>query len=86
MAITSKEINLEQLDKELGGGGLIANFENDKEKLILLPEGSDVTESELEEAIKAHKAIDENAIREASRKVILDRIGLTSDEVKILLS
>ena len=35
MAITSKEINLTQLSKELGGTGLIADFNDSKKKLIL---------------------------------------------------
>jgi hypothetical protein len=56
MAITSKAINLSQLDKELGGKGLIADLNNDKEKLILPSENSDVTESELEAAIAVHVA------------------------------
>ena len=34
MAITSKEINLSQLDNELGGQGLIANFEDLDNKII----------------------------------------------------
>jgi len=56
MAITSKNINLLQLDNELGGKGLIADFNDDKKKLILPSENSDVTESELEAAIAAHVA------------------------------
>ena len=56
MAITSKEINLEQLDKELGGLGLCANFNDPKKKLIVPAENSTVTEDELKNAIDAHVA------------------------------
>jgi len=56
MTITSKAINLSQLDQELGGKGLIADLNDDKKKLILPSENSDVTESELEAAIAAHVA------------------------------
>ena len=34
MAITSKKINLEQLDAQLGGKGLIADFNDNDKKLI----------------------------------------------------
>ena len=53
MAITSKKINLTQLDKELGGHGLIADFTDEKKKLILPAENSFVTDDEIAEAIKA---------------------------------
>lgn len=61
MAITSKEINLAQLTEELGGKGLIANFNNPEEKLILPADGVDLTEEELNAAIEAHIAITEEA-------------------------
>ena len=56
MTITSKAINLAQLDQELGGKGLIADLNDDKKKLILPSENSDVTEAQLEAAIAAHVA------------------------------
>jgi hypothetical protein len=56
MAITSKEINLSQLDSELGNKGLVADFNDNAKKLILPAEGSDVTEGQLETAIAAHIA------------------------------
>lgn len=49
---TTKEINLSQLDAELGGHGLCGS---DIE--IVAIEGSPVTESQLATAIKAHKAV-----------------------------
>lgn len=57
MSITSKKINLTQLDKELGGKGLIANFEDESAKIILPADNSDVTEQELDAAIAKHIAV-----------------------------
>lgn len=85
MAITSKEINLGQLDKELGGKGLIADFNDPKKKLILPSENSDLTEDELKAGILAHVAIDESAAKKAEKAGILARLGLTEDEAKLLL-
>jgi hypothetical protein len=56
MAITSKEINLEQLDQELGGQGLCGDFNDPKKKSIVPAENSTVTETQLEAAIKSHVA------------------------------
>jgi len=85
MAITSKEINLSQLTIELGGKGLIADFNDPKKKLILPADGVELTEDELKDAIAAHIAIDEKAENDAARQAILDRIGLTADELKTIL-
>ena len=49
---TTKEINLAQLDEELGGYGLSSS---DTE--VVAVEGSPVTEAQLAGAIKAHKAV-----------------------------
>ena len=49
---TSKEINLAQLDDELGGHGLCSS-----ESEVVACEGSPVTEAQLAAAIKAHKAV-----------------------------
>ena len=59
MAITSKEINLSQLDKELGSQGLIADFNDPDKKLIKPADNSTVTEAELKDAIEAHIALPE---------------------------
>jgi hypothetical protein len=85
MAITSKEINLAQLDQELGGKGLIADFNDSKKKLILPCENSDLTEDELKAGILAHVAIDENAEKKAEKAALLARLGLTEDELKTIL-
>jgi hypothetical protein len=82
MAITSKEINLEQLDQELGGKGLIGDFNDAKKKLILPSENSDVMESQLELAIEAHIAV-------FTVPTIADKlasIGLSIDELKAALA
>ena len=84
MAITSKDINLGQLSKELGGQGLCGDFNDPKKKVIVPADGVELTEDELKDAIAAHVAIDENAERNAKRQAILDRLGLTADEAKLL--
>jgi hypothetical protein len=85
MAITSKEINLAQLDNELGGQGLIANFEDIKKKLIKPADNSTLTEEELEIGIAAHLAIDEVAVKAAQKAALLERLGITEDEARLLL-
>lgn len=85
MAITSKKINLEQLDKELGGKGLNGDFTDPSKKIILPTELSDVTEDELKAAIAAHVAIDPKAKAEADKAALLARLGLTEDELKTIL-
>jgi hypothetical protein len=82
MAITSKDINLTQLDKELGGKGLNADFNDSSKKLIIPADNSDVTESELETAISAHVAIPEPETTVADK---LARVGLSVDEIKAAL-
>jgi hypothetical protein len=87
MAITSKEINLAQLDKELGGQGLIANFEDLENKIIKPADNSTVTEAQLEAAIATHVAIDEVAIKAQARATAeakLAALGLTTEDLKAL--
>jgi hypothetical protein len=81
MAITNKEINLFQLDQELGGKGLIADLNDDKKKLILPSENSDVTEAQLEAAISAHVA----QSTEPSVADKLASVGLSVDDLKAAL-
>lgn len=81
MAITSKEINLVQLDQELGSKGLVANFEEPKAKIIKPADGSDVTEEQLEAAITAHKAI----FAEPTIENKLASVGLSIDDLKSAL-
>ena len=86
MATTSKEINLSQLSRELGDKGLIADFNNLQEKLILPADGVELTEIELETAIAAHIAIDEEAIRATAKAALLSQLGITEEQAKLLLS
>ena len=79
MAITNKEINLSQLDKELGGKGLNGDFNDPNKKLILPTENSDVTEEELEAAIAAHIALPEPEPTVADK---LASVGLSIEELK----
>ena len=85
MAITSKEINLLQLSKELGNKGLIADFNDSKKKLILPANGVELTDDELESAINAHIAVDEIKAKATARQTIADRLGLSADELQVLL-
>lgn len=82
MATTSKEINLAQLDKELGGKGLNGDFTDPKKKLIVPTENSDVTEEELEAAIAAHVALADAEPTVADK---LARVGLSVDDIKAAL-
>ena len=87
MAITSKEINLDQLSKELGNKGLICDFNDPKKKIILPAEGVELTEAELNEAIAAHIAIDEEAEKaqaKAQARGKLAALGLTTDDLRAL--
>jgi hypothetical protein len=85
MAITSKEINLSQLDKELGSKGLIADFNDLQKKLIKPSANSNVTEEELEAAIAVHIAIDDNAENAKAKAALLNRLGITEAEAALFL-
>jgi hypothetical protein len=87
MAITSKEINLAQLSKELQGVGLIADFVNPNEKLILVADGYELTDAALEAAIELHVAISEeeiNSEKNLQKAALLEKLGITEEEVKLL--
>jgi hypothetical protein len=88
MAITSKKINLQQLDEELGSNGLVANFEDESNKIIKPADNSKVTEKQLEDAIGAHVAkpsqievIELN--REAGKKKLIE-LGFTTEQITAL--
>lgn len=94
MAILSVEIDLEKLDKALGGKGLVADF-NDPKKIVLPAEGSDVTDEQITAMAKSLEpsVIAERLEKEAAEKnksalksALLDRLGITADEAKLLLS
>jgi hypothetical protein len=85
MAITSKQINLAQLDNELGGKGLIADFNDPDNKLILPADGVTLTEKQLSDAIAAHIAVDEQAAKAEQKAALLTRLGITEEEARLLL-
>lgn len=90
MATTSKEINLAQLDQELGNQGLCANFENPKEKIIIVADNSTVTEEQLKAAISAHVAKPtEQEIKMLNREqgiAKLKELGFTKDQIIALIN
>lgn len=89
MAITSKEINLTQLDQELGGQGLCGDFNDPKKKVVVPAENSTVTEDELKTAIAAHVAQpDELQVRQLNREqglAKLKELGFTDDQISALI-
>jgi hypothetical protein len=90
MAITSKEINLFQLDQELGGQGLCADFNDPKKKIITMADESTITEAELENAIKDHVAgPSEQEIKVLNREAgiaKLKELGFTDDQINALIN
>ena len=89
MAITSKEINLDQLDRELGSKGLCGDFNDPKKKIIVPAENSDVTDDQIEAAIKLHVAEpSEMEIRQLNREqglAKLKELGFTDDQISALI-
>ena len=89
MAITSKEINLEQLDQELGSQGLCGDFNDPNNKIIKPADNSTITEAELEAAIASHVAgpTDEE-VKVLNRQqgiVKLNELGFTNEQITALL-
>jgi hypothetical protein len=82
MAITSKEINLSQLDKELGGEGLVADFNDPENKIIKPADNSTITEKQLEAAIKSHVALPNP---EPTVEQKLASVGLNLEDLKTAL-
>jgi hypothetical protein len=89
MATTSKEINLEQLDQELGGHGLCADFNDFKKKIIIPAENSIITEDELKAAITAHVAQPtKDQIIQLNREqglAKLKELGFSDEQISALL-
>ena len=86
MSITSKEINLTQLSVELGGKGLIADFTDIKNKIILPADGVVLSDTELDAAIAAHIAVDEVKTLLTAKAALLKKLGITEDEARLLLA
>lgn len=89
MAITSKKINLWQLDQELGGKGLVADFNDPDNKIIKPADNSDITESQLEAAIASHIAGPTEAeVIQLNRQqgiAKLKELGFTEEQIVALL-
>lgn len=89
MAITSKEINLLQLDQELGGQGLCSDFNDPNNKIIKPADNSTVTEAQLESAIETHIAgPTQDQIIQLNREqglAKLKELGFTDDQITALL-
>jgi hypothetical protein len=90
MATTNKNINLYQLDKELGFQGLVADFNDPENKIIKPADNSKVTEKQLEAAIEVHIAGPSNEeIRLLNRQeglAKLKELGFTDDQISALLN
>jgi hypothetical protein len=90
MAITSKEINLQQLDQELGGQGLCGDFNDAKKKVIVQADNSTITDAELDAAIKAHVAgSTDTEVLQLNREqgiAKLKELGFTEDQISALLN
>lgn len=89
MTITSKEINLVQLDQELGGQGLCADFNDPNNRIIKPADNSTVTEAQLETAIAAHIAGPTEAevvrLNREQGLAKLKELGFTDDQITALL-
>ena len=90
MVTTSKNINLGQLDAELGGQGLCGDFNDPNNKIIKPADESTVTEAQLKAAVAAHIAEPtEQEIRVVNRQegiAKLKELGFTDDQITALLS
>lgn len=54
---TDKDINLSQLDAELGGHGLCADLNDSQAKIVSVADESPVTQEQLQAAVDAHVAV-----------------------------
>tara|TARA_R110000868_G_scaffold11890_1_gene57883 strand:+ start:435 stop:695 length:261 start_codon:yes stop_codon:yes gene_type:complete len=80
--ITNKEINLWQLDQELGGQGLCSDFNNPENKIITTADNSSVTQKQLEDAVEVHIAQPE---KEPTIEQKLASVGLNLVDLKTAL-
>jgi hypothetical protein len=89
MAITSKEINITQLDNELGGQGLCFDFNDPANKIIKPADNSTISEYELEAAINVHVAGPTEAeVTQLNREqglAKLKELGFTDAQISALL-
>jgi hypothetical protein len=89
MITTSKEINLTQLDAELGSQGLCADFNDINNKIIKPADNSTVTETQLQNAIAAHVAgpTEDEVIQLNKEQGLakLKELGFTDAQISALL-
>ena len=76
---TTKEINLAQLDTELGGHGL-----NGAEGLVQVVEGSPVTEAELAAGVAAHVAVWPERVARVAALVHARSLGFTDEMIAVM--
>ena len=90
MAITSKKINPSQLDQELGGHGLVFDFNDEKNKIVKAADNSPITEEQIESAIAAHVAQpSEQEVKMLNRKqgiAKMKELGFTDEQINALIS
>jgi len=90
MAITNKEINLLQLDEELGNQGLCADFNDPQNKVIKAADNSTITEAQLKAAIASHIAgptVEEVRILNRKEGIVkLKELGFTDNQITALLN
>lgn len=79
--ITGKDINLAQLNKELGSFGLSLDKNDVDNKIITTADESTVTQDQLEKAVKDHVAVEDVVSIEDK----LASVGLTIDDLKAAL-
>ena len=89
MITTSKEINLLQLDQELGSQGLSADFNDPKKKVITTSDNSTITNEQLKAAIAAHVAQPSQEetffLNRQQGLAKLKELGFTDEQIKALI-
>lgn len=89
MISTNKKINLEQLDQELGGYGLIADFNDPDNQLIGAASNSPVTDQQISKAIDAHIAqpskMEIEYLNRQQGIAKLKDLGFTDEQIEALL-
>lgn len=73
-----KQINGDQLAEELGGALVWVNEEG-------LNIDCDKTEEEVKAIVAKHKPVDFTAAKAAEKAALLQRLGITEDEARLLL-
>jgi hypothetical protein len=83
--LVNKKINLSQLDKELNGQGLNGTLDENGETVeVFLADNNNATEAQLKDAIDNHIAIDDTKAKTEQKAALLNRLGLTEDELKTI--